>query len=74
MLGSKNIRIRGNRIRESDVESTCIGADEVAVGEVVIPHGKAVVGGLTVVGMCATAGLGEQDVSEEGIHHSKEAS
>ncbi|KAH7821549.1 uncharacterized protein MONOS_4459 [Monocercomonoides exilis] len=31
------------RIHESDVESTGIGADEVAVGEVVIPNGKAVV-------------------------------
>ncbi|KAH7825588.1 uncharacterized protein MONOS_16562 [Monocercomonoides exilis] len=30
------------RIHESDVESTGIGADEVAVGEVVIPNGKAV--------------------------------
>ncbi|KAH7828679.1 uncharacterized protein MONOS_15986 [Monocercomonoides exilis] len=47
------------RIHESDVESTGIGADEVAVGEVVIPNGMAVVGELTVFGMCTTADLGE---------------
>ncbi|KAH7818598.1 uncharacterized protein MONOS_8551 [Monocercomonoides exilis] len=74
MLGSRNIGTRGDPIHESDVEFTGIGADEVAVGEVVIPNGKAVVGGLIVVGMCATADLGEQDVSEEGIHDSKRAS
>ncbi|KAH7830551.1 uncharacterized protein MONOS_1514 [Monocercomonoides exilis] len=60
-------------IHESDVESTGIRADEVAVGGVVIPNGKAVVGELTVVFMCATADPRELYGGEEGVHQSEGA-